>query len=136
MNVPEVWYKAQRALRTAVQVLLSLLAVWAVIAAVAPQVLTELATILPGPWIVWLTGAVAFVTAIATALSRIMSIPAINSWLTKWLNLGSVPKKAIINVHDIHDGELIDTTTVAPDPKVVLPTDTRSTYQDRNSLEW
>lgn len=88
-----IWYKAQRVLRTIVQVILAFLSVWAVIAVIAPQILTELTTILPGPWVAWLAGLVAAVTGIAGALSRIMAIPQVNAWLSR-LGLGSAPRSA------------------------------------------
>lgn len=93
VNNTAIWYKAQRVLRTIAQVILAFLSAWAVVAVIAPQVLNELAAILPGPWVAWLAGVIAFVTAIAGTLSRIMAIPAVNSWLTK-LGLGSAPKYA------------------------------------------
>jgi len=93
MKYSDIWFKAQRVLRTIVQVVLAFLSAWAVIAIIAPQILTELATILPGPWIAWLTGVIAFVTVVAGVLTRIMAIPQVNAWLTK-LGLGSAPKGA------------------------------------------
>ncbi|MEQ6899292.1 hypothetical protein [Microbacterium sp. KR10-403] len=93
MKYSEIWFKAQRVLRTIVQVVLAFLSAWAVIAIIAPQILTELATILPGSWIAWLTGVIAFVTVVAGVLTRIMAIPQVNAWLTK-LGLGSAPKSA------------------------------------------
>lgn len=89
-----IWYKAQRVLRTIVQVILGFLSVWAVIALIAPQILTELSSILPGPWVAWLAGVIAAVTAVAGALSRIMAIPQVNKWLSN-LGLGSAPKAAM-----------------------------------------
>ena len=91
-----IWFKAQRVLRTIFQVILAFLSVWAVIALVAPQILNELATILPGSWVVWLTAVIAGVTAVAGALSRIMAIPVVNGWLSN-LGLGSAPKFAMQN---------------------------------------
>ena len=93
MKYSDIWFKAQRVLRTIVQVILAFLSAWAVVAVVAPQILTELSAILPGSWIAWLTGVIAFVTVVAGVLSRIMAIPAVNAWLTH-LGLGSAPKAA------------------------------------------
>lgn len=92
-KVPEIWYKGQRVLRTGLQVILSFLSVWAVVAVIAPQILDELAKILPGSWVAWLAGAIASVTVVAGVLTRIMAIPAVNDWLTK-IGLGSVPPTA------------------------------------------
>ncbi|MDF2919061.1 MAG: hypothetical protein K0S70_3278, partial [Microbacterium sp.] len=55
MNVPEIWFKTQRVLRTAIAVLISgattIAAAILAVAAVAPEVLAELAKILPASWI-------------------------------------------------------------------------------------
>lgn len=93
MNNYTIWYKMQRVLRTVVQVIIAFVAVWGSIAAIAPQILDELAKILPGSWIAWLVGFIAVVTAIAGALSRIMAFPVVNEWLTR-IGLGSAPKSA------------------------------------------
>jgi hypothetical protein len=117
-TAPEIWYKAKRVLRTAVATLLSALSIWAAIAVIAPDVLAELAKILPESWILWLTAVVAGITAVASALTRIMAIPGVNDFLTK-IGLGSVPKSALeAQVVREPAGEVHVITTVAPDPKV------------------
>lgn len=116
MKVPEIWYKAQRVLRTAVATLISALTAWAAFVVIWPDVAAQLATILPESWVAWLVGAVAVITAVASAISRIMAIPAVNSWLTKWLNLGSAPKSALAPVGKV-DGKVV--VAVEPDPKVL-----------------
>jgi hypothetical protein len=87
---PDIWYKSKRVIRTVIQVVISGIALVVAVQAVAPEVLTELAKVLPGPVIAWLTAAVAFLAALAGVLSRIMAIPQINQLLTK-LGAGSVP---------------------------------------------
>lgn len=89
-----IWYKTQRVLRTVFATLVSFLTAWAVFSLAAPQILAELAQILPGPWIAWLTAVIATVTTVAGVLTRIMAIPAVNAFLTK-IGLGSVPKSAV-----------------------------------------
>jgi hypothetical protein len=121
LAVPDIWYKAQRAIRTGVQTLLSALAVWAAFSAIWPDVMAQLATILPASWVAWLAATVAAISAVALALSRIMAIPAVNAFLTKWLNLGSVPKRALIDARTVEDGKVVEITTVAPDPKAIVP---------------
>jgi hypothetical protein len=101
-TVPEIWFKAKRVLRTIVQAVLTFLGLWATIAIVAPQVLAELAKILPGSWIAWLTGALAFVGVVAGVLARIMAIPQINAFLVK-IGLGSVPAAAVIDARVTND---------------------------------
>lgn len=97
-GVQEIWYKAQRVIRTVVQVVVSAAVTVALavisVAAFAPDVLDALADVLPETWAAWLGGAVAFLVALAGALSRIMAIPAVNAWLAK-IGLGSVPPSAI-----------------------------------------
>lgn len=80
----------KRAIRTAGQVLVAAATLLAAVAAIAPQVLDAVADVLPGPWVVWLTGAIAFVAALAAALARVMALPVVNGWLTS-IGAGSVP---------------------------------------------
>jgi hypothetical protein len=129
---PDIWYKAQRVLRTIVSTVLSLLSVWAIVALVAPDVLAELAKILPASWVAWLAGVIASITAVAAVLTRIMAIPKINELLTK-IGLGSVPQSALMPARTVEGGQVHVITTVKPDPKAVLPADTRDTYRDRNA---
>lgn len=90
----EIWFKSKRVLRTIVQVVLGAAGVLATIAVVAPQVLTAIGDVVPGPVLVWLTGAVAFLAGISAALTRVMAIPAVNAWLTTF-GLGSIPAAAV-----------------------------------------
>lgn len=120
VTVPPIWYKAKRVLRTALATLISALSAWAALQLVIPDVLAELASILPASWILWLTGVVAIITAVASALTRIMAIPRVNDWLTKF-GFGSVPKDALEAkvVADASGDPVHVITTVAPDPKAV-----------------
>jgi len=93
-SVPDIWFKAKRVIRTVIQVVVSAALLWGTVQLVAPQVLAELAKILPGSWIVWLTGALAFLGVVAGVITRTMAIPQVNAWLTKF-GIGSVPKSAI-----------------------------------------
>jgi hypothetical protein len=108
---PEIWYKMQRVLRTAFQMLITLLGVWASLQVAMPQIMAQLATVLPGSWIIWLTGAVGVITAVAAAISGIMTLPAVNALLTK-IGLGGVPKSALVTLPSGNTG-------VLPDPKAV-----------------
>jgi hypothetical protein len=85
-----IWFPWQRVIRTAGQVLVAVATVFGAVAVIAPQVLAAVADVLPGSWVVWLTGAIAFVAAIAAALARVMALPVVNTWLTA-LGAGSVP---------------------------------------------
>lgn len=94
-TVPEIWFKTQRVIRTVIQVIITaavtIVSTIAVIQLIAPQILEALAEVLPPSWIAWLSGAVAFMAVLAGALSKIMAIPQVNAWLTKF-GAGSVPK--------------------------------------------
>lgn len=90
----KIWYPIQRVIRTAVQVVLASAGILAVVVIVAPQIIDAVQDVLPGPVVVWLTGAVAFLAAISAAISRVMAIPAVDEWLRK-LGAGSSPAGAV-----------------------------------------
>lgn len=85
-----IWFPWQRVIRTFGQVLVATSIALTAIAVVAPQVLDAVTDVLPGPWVAWLTGAIAFVAALAAALARVMALPVVNTWLTA-IGAGSVP---------------------------------------------
>lgn len=87
--VQDIWYPVQRVIRTIIQVGIPAFLTFAL---VLPQIIAALGLPLDSAVYLWLVGAAAVVTAIAAALSRIMAIPAVNTWLTK-ISAGSVPKK-------------------------------------------
>jgi len=116
-TLPEIWYKAKRVLRTAFATLLSALSVWAVVALVAPDVLAELAKILPESWIAWLTAVVGGITVVAGVITRILAIPKVNDWLS-FIGLGSVPRDQLTTKPAIVDGHVAQVPAVKPDPKV------------------
>lgn len=91
IDVQEIWYQGKRVLRTVVQVVVGAAAVLAVVVAVAPEVLEAIADVVPGPVLLWLTGAVATLAAVSAALTKLMAIPKINELLTL-IGLGSVPR--------------------------------------------
>lgn len=97
-TVPEIWYKTKRVVRTIVQALLAqvttVLGVIVTLEVVAPQLLDELAKVLPAEWVAWLAAAIATASLVAGAVARIMAIPQVNAWLVK-LGLGSVPGAAV-----------------------------------------
>jgi len=110
--VPSIWYKAQRVIRTALAIIIAIITgvgtTLATIALVAPQILTELEPLLSPEVFGWLAGVVAFVVILSGVLTRIMAIPAVNAFLTKF-GAGSVPASAII-----------DAGVVAPDRAAVI----------------
>lgn len=89
----KIWFPMQRALRTAAAVLVTLTSALAVAAVVAPQILTAVQDVLPGPVVAWAWGAIAVVAALSAALSRLMAVPWVNEQLTK-IGLGTAPRGA------------------------------------------
>ena len=87
----EIWYKAQRVLRTIVQVGIPAFLAFAL---VLPQLIEALGLPADSRVRLWLLAVAAVVTAVAAALTRLMAIPAVNAWLTR-IGLGSVPASAI-----------------------------------------
>lgn len=90
-QLQDIWFKSQRVLRTAVAVGIPSFLVFA---GVLPQIITALGLPVDSALYGWLLGLAAGVTAVAAAITRLMAIPAVNSWLAQ-VGLGSVPKKAI-----------------------------------------
>lgn len=109
-GVAVIWYKTQRVLRTAFAVLTTALTVWAGFALAAPQILAELALVLPGSWVAWLTATIASITVVAGVLTRIMAIPFVNRALIR-IGLGSVPRSAVVQTR------AGDVAYVLPDPR-------------------
>lgn len=91
LEVPEIWYKTQRVLRTAVQVGIP---AFLSLALVIPQIIEALGLPVDSELRLWLVAVAAGITAVAAAITRIMAIPAVNTWLTR-LGLGSVPRSAV-----------------------------------------
>lgn len=90
----KVWFPLQRVIRTVVQVVIAGAAVLATLVVVAPQIIDAVADVVPGPVIAWATGAVAALAAVSAALSRVMAIPAVNEWLTRF-GAGTSPSGAV-----------------------------------------
>lgn len=90
----KIWFPLQRAIRTAVQVIVGGAAVLAAVVVVAPQIIDAIADVVPGPVIAWATAAIATLAAISAAIARVMAIPAIDEWLRK-IGAGSAPAGAV-----------------------------------------
>lgn len=105
-SATEIWYKAQRVLRTVVQIGIPAFLAFAL---VLPQIIEALGLPVDSELRLWLVAVAAIVTAVAGAISRVMAIPAVNAWLTK-IGLGSVPKRAVL------DGGVAG-VAIAADPK-------------------
>jgi len=90
-TVPDIWFKAQRVLRTIVQVGIPAFLSFAL---VLPLVIQALGLPVTSALYLWLLSFAAAITAVAAAITRVMAIPAVNVWLTK-IGLGAIPKKEI-----------------------------------------
>lgn len=90
----KIWFPLQRAIRTAVQVIVGGAAVLATVVLVAPQIIEAVADVIPGPVIAWATAAIAALAAISAAVARVMAIPAVDEWLRKF-GAGSAPTGAV-----------------------------------------
>lgn len=103
----KIWFPLQRGIRTAVQVIVAAAAILATVVVVAPQILTAIQDVLPGPAVAWITGAIAVLAAVSAALARVMAIPAVDEWLRKF-GAGSAPANAV--AYTSIDGETVGLT--------------------------
>lgn len=114
MAVPDIWYKAQRVIRTVVAFLVTAVPTLNLAAlAVSEYLKNQEDVTIPGWVFVWLNAIIAGSALIIGLVTRLMAVPGVNAWLTK-IGLGSVPKSAVVPaVND--NGQPV--TVVAPDPK-------------------
>ena len=83
-QAPDIWYKSKRVLRTAFTTFLTVLPL-------IPQVIA----IIQGQWDAeWLTAVGVQAIAINAAITGIITIPTVNTWLT-YIGLGSVPRSYV-----------------------------------------
>ncbi|AWN04665.1 membrane protein [Microbacterium phage Squash] len=106
-DVSTIWFRTQRALRTAFSTFITILPL-------APQVIA----IVNGQWESEFLVAVGIqAVALNAVVSRIMAIPTVNAFLTKWLNLGSIPKQNIRAEINPSSGNMV--VAVLPDTKAL-----------------
>lgn len=91
----KIWFPLQRAIRTAVQVVVAGAAILATTVVVAPQILTAIEDVLPGPVVAWLAGAIAALAALSAAVARVMAIPAVDEWL-RHIGAASAPARFVV----------------------------------------
>lgn len=60
----------------------------------------ELGEHLPEAFRLWMLGAAAFLTAVAAAATRIMALPVVNDWLSRWTPFGTAPRAAAKAIHN------------------------------------
>jgi len=90
-----IWYKGKRVLRTIVAVGIPAFLAFAL---VLPQIIDAAGLPVDSELYIQLVAFAAILTAVAGGITRIMAIPAVNAFLTKFLGLGSVPKDEVEKV--------------------------------------
>lgn len=94
-EVPPIWFRAQRTVRTIVQALVVLIPLVNGVAVAAAAYLQEQTDIIVEPWaFVALNGVIAVTAVIMGLIARVMAVPGVNEWLTR-IGLGSIPKDAV-----------------------------------------
>lgn len=94
-SAPDIWFKAQRALRTIVQALVVLLPTANLAALAVIGYLNEQTDVIVPSWLFAGLNVVVVATALVMGLvARLMAVPGVNDLLTR-IGLGSVPKSAL-----------------------------------------
>ncbi len=102
-QVPEIWFKAQRALRSIFGALVVLIPLANGVAAAAIAYLTSQTDVQVHPVVfVWLNAIVAVTALIIGLVSRIMAVPGVNELLTR-VGLGSLPKAKVAEVVSLNE---------------------------------
>lgn len=116
-NVEEIWFKSQRAIRSAFQAtVIGLPIVLSIIAAAQEQV----------DW-PWLGGLFAIGVSLQAFLAKVMANPAIDAWLSTHTFLGSVPK-AVATSDAVEEPEPEEVEIVEPEEE---PLDDDTTGESR-----
>lgn len=94
-TVPEIWFPAQRVLRTIVQALVTLVPIVNGVAAAVVAYLGSQTDVSAHPVVfVWLNAIIAVTALVMGLVARIMAVPGVNAVLAR-VGLGSVPKSVI-----------------------------------------
>lgn len=132
IELPKVWYAGQRVARTIVQNLIVIVPIANGVAVAGKEYLEAQTDVVIPAWVfLALNGAIAITALLIGLVARLMAVPGFNSWLSRWLNLGSVPKSALEPVATA-SGVVVG-VDVKPDPKVVVLADDRGTWRSRNA---
>ena len=83
-----------RVKRTFLAVATTALVILGVLPTIIEVIVEELGVHMPDGLRLWLLGAAVVVTGVATAVTRIMAIPAVNGWLTS-IGFGAQPKSSV-----------------------------------------
>lgn len=120
-----VWFPWQRVWRTTLQVIAGLIITLSIAAAAialwAPTILHELQTILPPGMYAWLLGAIAICGIISGALAKLMAIPGVNAWLSKWTPFGSAPKAELPKLIEAASAGVPDISSLPAPPALDTP---------------
>lgn len=93
--VPAPTNVGERVKRTALQVGVPAFVFLVVVLPPVIEVIdAELGEHLPAGFRLWMLGAAAFLTALSAAVTRIMALPQVNSWLSRWTPFGTVAPAA------------------------------------------
>ena len=91
-TAPEIWFKAQRVIRSVVAALVVLVPTLNLTLPLLAEAFNS--PDVPADLYLCVNGVLAAMLAMLGVLTRIMAIPKVNDWLTK-IGLGSVPKRAL-----------------------------------------
>ena len=90
--VPAPTNVGERVKRTLLQVgLPALVGLVLVLPEVIGVVDAELGAHLPEGFRLWMLGLAAAITAVSGCLVKVMALPRVNDWLSRWTSLGTVP---------------------------------------------
>lgn len=91
-TVPPIWFASQRVIRT----ILAALVVFVPVANASLPLLAEAfnSSDVPSEVYLWVNGVIAAALAVLGVLTRVMAIPAVNTFLTRF-GAGSVPKSTV-----------------------------------------
>lgn len=90
--VPAPTNVGERVKRTALQVgVPAFVFLVVVLPSVIEVIDAELGEHLPPGFRLWMLGAATFLTAVSAAVTRIMALPAVNDWLSRYTPFGTAP---------------------------------------------
>lgn len=99
--VPAPANVGERVWRTVTQVgLPALIGLVVILPEVIAVVDEELGEHLPPAFRLWMLGLAAAITAAAGVLVKVMALPRVNDWLSRWTRLGTVPPAAAKRIHN------------------------------------
>lgn len=99
--VPAPTNVAERVKRTVLQVgLPALVGLVLILPEIIELLDAELGVHLPAEFRLWMLGLAAAITAVSGFLVKVMALPRVNDWLSRWTRLGTVPPAAAKAIRD------------------------------------